>query len=306
MEAERPRSSPANWLRAASAALTVLLLAVPAAGLASGGPGGLAGLTSSAPYKPARVGAGSGSQRPDSTRGHASASRSGAQQGFNTAWSGLIDVADEHTAFRSVAATFTVPAVTCTSPGSAVALWAGLDGYPHGNPTIEQVGIAADCVQTIVSGDYPRYFAWYQMGPGGPVLRHEVHAGDTVSVSVTYDSSIRRYQLTLTDNRTAAADIHASVPCPSAFTCHNSSAEVIAEDPGGGYAYGGALANFGIADFTDVVVTSADGTSGTLRGNSRWHVQAEAMVDTRDDVVAQPSGEAGGAAFSVTYTPDLV
>jgi hypothetical protein len=293
MEADRPWSSAASWLRAATAAVTVLLLAVPAAGLASGGP--------------ARIGAGSGPRAPDRPRGQASPSASAAQQGFNTAWSGWIDVADPHVAFRSVAATFMVPAVTCTSPGSAVALWAGLDGYPHGNPTIEQAGIAADCVQTIVSGDFPRYFAWYQMGPGGPVLKHEVHAGDTVSVSVAYDSRSRRYQLTLTDDRTAAADIHASVPCPGTFTCHNSSAEVIAEDPGGGYAYGGALANFGIADFSDVVVTSADGTSGTLRGNLRWHVQAEAMVDARDNVVAQPSGPAdGNAAFSVTYTPDLI
>jgi hypothetical protein len=231
----------------------------------------------------------------------------GVTQGFNTAWSGWIDVADPHVAFRSVAATFTVPAVTCSAPGAGVALWVGMDGYPHGNPSIEQVGIAANCVQSIVNGTYPTYFAWYQMGPGLPVMRHQVAPGDSITASVSYDSSAGRYKLDLTDARTAAADIRASVPCPVAATCHDASAEVIAEDPDGGYSYGMALANFGVADFSEVAVTSGDGTSGTLAATGSWHVQGEAMVNANDDVVALPSGPANGStAFSVAFTPDLV
>lgn len=233
--------------------------------------------------------------------------RASAQEGYNTAWSGWIDVADPHVAFRSVSATFTVPAVTCTVPGAAVALWAGLDGYPHGNPTIEQVGVAANCVQNILNGVYPIYFAWYQMGPDGPVREHTVNAGDTVSVSVDDSTGTGRYRLTLTDREDQRADFRISARCPAAATCHNSSAEVIAEDPGGGYAYRNALANFGLADFSDIAVSSANGTVGSLQSNSRWQLQAEAMVNDAADIVAEPSQPADRAtAFSVTYTPDLV
>jgi hypothetical protein len=231
----------------------------------------------------------------------------GAAEGYNTAWSGWIDVADPHVAFRSVAATFTVPAVTCSAPGAGVGLWVGMDGYPHGNPTIEQVGIAANCVQSIVNGTYPTYFAWYQMGPGLPVMRRAVAPGDVITASVRYDSSARAYHLDLTDAGRPGADIRVSQPCPATATCHDSSAEVIAEDPDGGYSDGISLANFGVADFRDVAVTSAEGTSGTLAATASWHVQGEAMVNANDNVVADPSGLADGStAFSVAFTPDLV
>jgi hypothetical protein len=229
------------------------------------------------------------------------------QEGDNTAWAGWIDVADDHVPFRSVAATFTVPTVTCTGSGAAVALWAGLDGYPHGNPTIEQVGIAANCATNLIRGIYPTYFAWYQMGPDGPVFRNAVHPGDTISVSVYDDSGAGRYELRLADAQTPSADIRASLPCPSGSVCHNVSAEVIAEDPSGGYMAGSRLANFGEADFRDITMTSADGTTGALRPNSHWYVDAQSMVNASDNLVAEPSGRSDGdTACSVTYTPDLV
>jgi Peptidase A4 family len=312
METEKP------WPRRVSRLLVVAVA------------GALAGLLASAPAASAVIAGG------PLVRGSTSAGVAH-MQGRNTAWSGWIDVADANVAFRSVAATFTVPAVTCTARGAQVALWVGLDGYPHGNPTIEQIGVAADCVQTVVNGIYPTYFAWYQLGLDGQVIRRPLSPGDIVSASVRFDSRARRYRLALTDSRRASADIRVSLPCPASSRCHNSSAEVIAEDPDGGYSDGSPLADFGVADFSDVTVTSGTaatggaattgraatpggaaspggaattsgtGTTGSLAGNARWHTEGEAMIDTSDNVVAEPSAPSDGCtAFSVTYMPGLV
>jgi hypothetical protein len=290
VETHRPRSKSSIQLLAIAVAIVSLLVARPARP---------APTTAFEPFGPGA------SEDLGASEGYNTAP--GASEGYNTAWSGWIDVADAHVAFRSVAATFTVPAVTCSAPGAGVGLWVGMDGYPHGNPTIEQVGVGANCVQSVVNGTYPTYFAWYQMGPGLPVLRRAVAPGDVITASVSYDGSARRYDLDLTDAGRPGADIRASLPCPPTATCHDSSAEVIAEDPDGGYSDGISLANFGVADFRHVAVTSAEGTAGTLAATASWHVQGEAVVNASDNVVAQPSGPADGStAFSVAFTPDLV
>jgi Peptidase A4 family len=80
----------------------------------------------------------------------------------------------------------------------------------------------------------PEYFFWYEMYPNGTVAQNHVSPGDTISLSVYYNSSTNKYNLALTDSATTSPDINVFKSCPNGSTCRNTSAEVIVEDPGGG------------------------------------------------------------------------
>jgi peptidase A4-like protein len=188
-------------------------------------------------------------------------------------WSGYAAVACGTCRFRSVTATWRVPAVSCADsplPVAQAAAWAGLDGLTDG--TVQQAGTTSACTDGT-----PSYFAWYQMYPGGkPVIAYNaartaygIRPGDTVTVSVTYDAATRRWHLALTDSGTGTA-ISASQPCPDGPACDNQDAEVVMEPPVAGATV--PLADFGIVTFTRIAVTSRDGTRGTMVTGRLWSV----------------------------------
>jgi Peptidase A4 family len=216
-------------------------------------------------------------------------------------WAGWADVADTNVALRYVTANFVVPTVSCPGAGYDAAFWVGLDGDQEGS-TVEQVGVDAYCDIKLPSGGYaPDYTSWWEMYPGGVHTKGNVSPGDTIAVAVYYDSSTGKYSLALSDSKRTGPDISTSQPCPGGYTCHNKTAEVIAEDSGGGPSKGVYLAKFSKVTFSQVGVTSRDGTHGTLEGNSLWSSN-ELKMAYQGHAMATPSAREDGATeFSVTW-----
>ncbi len=216
-------------------------------------------------------------------------------------WAGWADVADSNVELRFVTANFVVPTVSCPGSGYEASFWVGLDGDQEGS-TVEQTGVDAVCDIPLPSGGFaPDYVSFWEMYPNGPHVQGDVSPGDQIAASVYYNSSIDQYDLQLNDGTSTGADINFPALCPSGNTCHNKTAEVIAEDPGGGPSKGHFLAKFSKVTFTGVGVTSRDGTHGTLEGNSLWSSN-ELIMASKGHAMATPSARNdGNTSFSVTW-----
>jgi hypothetical protein len=217
-------------------------------------------------------------------------------------WSGYAAVAHTNVALRYVTSTFTVPSINCSKVaiGSAgqtyAAEWVGLDGF--NSTTVEQTGVDSFCDSS--SGAATNQ-AWYEMYPLDPVVFSGVNPGDTIWVSVYYDSSTSQYQLFL-DDETTGSTMETNQPCPSGSTCDRNSAEVIEEDPGGSVAGGINLADFGTMNFSASHVTSRSGLHGTLSAGKLWSTTDIVMQDPSGDDMATPSALTdSGADFSIAW-----
>jgi hypothetical protein len=221
-------------------------------------------------------------------------------------WAGWVDVGDQNVELRDVTANFNVPTVTCNGADEAAAFWVGLDGFGASttpvtdNQTVEQVGIEVECVST-PSGYVPDYYSFWEIYPNNPNPIGYVNPGDGIAASVYYNDSTLKYNLTLSDSNTTSADINTFQGCTTIYICHNATAEVIAEDPGMGVSHGVYLADFGKVSFSQVGVTSRNGTHGTLEGNSLWSANEETM-EYHGTLMAQPSDRSdSNTDFSVTW-----
>ncbi len=216
-------------------------------------------------------------------------------------WAGWADVADSSVALRYVTANFVVPTVSCPGRGYEVDFWVGLDGDGEGG-TVEQTGVDALCDIPLPSGGYaPDYTSWWEMYPNGVHTKGDVSPGDQIAASVFYNSSTDQYNLQLSDGSSTRPDINAFEFCPGGSTCHNKTAEVIAEDPGFGPSKSVFLAKFTKVTFTEIGVTSRDGTHGTLEGNSLWSSN-ELIMAYKGHAMATPSARNDGAtSFNVTW-----
>jgi hypothetical protein len=159
------------------------------------------------------------------------------RQGTSTNWSGYAAYGAPGS-FNNVSATWTQPAVTCSSQNTYSSYWVGLDGY--NNSTVEQVGTEADC-----SNGSPRYYAWYEMYPRPSYL-----AGVTVTPSHTYSASVTAgargsYVLKLTDLSTTPVKSFST--SQKLNQAQGASAEVIVEAPFSGGVL--PLANYGTVGF---------------------------------------------------------
>jgi hypothetical protein len=216
-------------------------------------------------------------------------------------WAGWADVANTNVELRYVTANFVVPTVSCPGAGYVVSFWVGLDGDQEGS-TVEQVGVQAICDIPLPSGGYaPDYFSWWEMSPSPPHAKGNVSPGDQIAVAAYYDASTNKYNLSLSDGSRTGPDISVSEPCPSGYTCHNKTAEVIAEDPGGGPSKGFYLAKFSTVTFTSIAVTSRDGTHGTLEGNNLWSSNKLIMAYQSHAMATPSSRNDGYTSFYVTW-----
>ena len=210
-------------------------------------------------------------------------------------WSGYADVACGTCAIRYVAASFTVPSVNCAkSPdGSSAGIFAGLDGIK--SQTVEQIGVEAEC-----SGGTASYGAFYEMFPNAPVSFSGVSPGDAISMSVYFNSATHHWQLTLAD-LTTGGNISTAQACPSGSVCRNSSAEVIAEAPSLSTGAILPLVDFGQVNHEAIMVTSRNGTRGSMTSNGLWTTDSITMVNSGGKVLAQPGPVYGGQAFQDTW-----
>jgi hypothetical protein len=292
----------------AAMAAATLAAAVPAAASSAAVPGAHLGGPAAPASAPAHRAADPGDESPLPN----DPAVPDAHQWSSHVWSGWVDVANQDVALRYVTANFVVPSVKCSSLGESVAFWVGLDGLNGSdlpvpvNKTVEQDGVEVNCDISTPSGPMPSYDSfWYMFAPTNSKSKFCINCvspGDTIAVSVYYDSAADNYHLALSDSNTTAPDFNTSQTCPTSYTCHNATAEVIAEDPGGGVASGVYLPNFGTVHFSSVGVTSRDGTKGTLYGNSLWSAGKITMEDSGGTVMAQPSDRTdGNTAFSDTF-----
>ncbi len=223
-------------------------------------------------------------------------------------WTGYVDTACSTCHLRYVNANFKVPTISCPDSGKGengawVSMWAGLDGAHSSDQTVEQVGAEGWCV-TGQSG--PGYEAFWDIYTSSSTVQHEVplaipvSPGDSISVSVYYDQSTSTYSFLLEDNTTGAGWISPPESCPSGYTCENTTAEVVAEAPGGGPKYGYNLADFGSDTFSGTTVTSYDGTKGDLCGSSSDGLWSSAYV--YEVYAGQQLAEAG--SLSTCSGPD--
>ncbi len=216
------------------APVTALALAIAAA-MAAAGAASAAPLLSHAAVIPA-VSPGPPMVRP------AGLARPGARGAGNsevesTNWSGYA-VAGGDGAYHRVTASWTEPAVKCTSGDKFASFWIGLDGYS--SHSVEQTGTDSDC-----AGRAASYSGWYEIYPAAPVyFRTKVRPGDHLSASVAF-SGTDTYTLVLRDNTRGWT--HTVTRNEAGLD--RSSAEVITEAPSSGSGVL-RLADFGTADFT--------------------------------------------------------
>ena len=172
------------------------------------------------------------------------------------------------TTFRFVSAQFTVPTVDCTGVtapnGAWSGHWVGLDGFRSTSTTVEQIGLVAGCDGTSTTPVYAPFWEMFPNAANEPNI--PVSPGDTISLSVFYNRSTRKFTLTFSD-ATNGQHFSRTRACPAGATCRRNSAEVISEAPFDATTSSVLpLADFTSVSFANVAITN---TSGTHRGGLR-------------------------------------
>jgi len=125
----------------------------------------------------------------------------------------------------NVAGSWRVPKSQCNgTTQSDTAIFVGIDGYPPGGPTVEQVGTAAECKGS-GAATYVAFYEFVCAGCPAPQT-YTVHAGDVISAVVTCSSGTD-FTVTLMDGATTLI----SAQQPPGFSAACSSAEWVVEDP---------------------------------------------------------------------------
>jgi hypothetical protein len=204
--------------------------------------------------------------------------------------------------FTSVRATFFVPYLNCAkSPGAALSSdWVGLDGFVGQAATVEQGGIAANCS----AAGKASYLGWYEMYPRPEVRATlRVTAGDSVTVSVTYDPAAREFRISIADNTTGSR-FSVQRACPHAkaggrlVRCLRNSAEVISEAPvigSGKSAVIAHLADYGAISFAGISVTDGKGARGGVLSPHWTATKIIQLKSAAGPTLARPTPTQGNA-----------
>jgi Peptidase A4 family len=192
-------------------------------------------------------------------------------------WAGW---ADGTGSFRSAAASWVEPSVTCPVAGAMSAVWVGLDGLTDG--TVEQGGTITEC-----DGLTPEHDVWWEMFPTDAVqIVAAVQPGDHITAQVTFSEGT--FTIAVTDATRPSASFSTHQVCGATVTCDRASAEWIVEAPGTG---SGLLP---LADFGKVRFSAAGvGTGGTTKP-----IDTPALGPERIDMVSQ----SGGTPLATTGT----
>ena len=195
-----------------------------------------------------------------------------AQQELSQNWSGYVVQGSAGKDFSTVSGSWVQPSVKASS-GTATgysAAWVGLGGSAQQSQSLEQVGTAADVVNS-----HATYYAWYELVPSAEQkLNLVVNPGNQISGKATVNATTVIVSLTdHTTGRSVTKTLQMSNP-------DTSSAEWIAEAPAtqtAGGSYGVLpLADFGSVTFSNASAT-ADGHTGSLADPS-WRVQEVDMT----------------------------
>lgn len=221
------------------------------------------------------------------------------KRGFGTSsnWSGYAAessvTSPSNNFVKSVTGSWTVPSLTCSSgQATYVATWVGIDGYS--DSTVEQTGTEQQCS----SSGTQTYYAWYEMYPNPMYKLFNVHPGDAMTASVTYQGR-SSFLLTIKDTTTGTSK---SVTA-KLRSAKLQSAEWIVEAPS---SSGGVLplANFDTAYFTGAQFTTSIGTIYAIDGRGSGTDESITMNDPANGATATPSSltdSSGASSFNVLY-----
>jgi hypothetical protein len=199
----------------------------------------------------------------------------------STNWSGYADDNTSGNAYSRVTAKWTVPAITCpTKEQQLAAFWVGIDGWSSG--TVEQDGTLAQCYEGTAF-----YYTWWEMYPTNSIqaVGTTVKPGDKITATVVKTGT--NYALTVTDATTSGNNISTTQSCAAA-TCVDSSAEWIAEAPGG------PRGEYPLPNFKKWTASAASVTSASTKG---------AISSFPDDEITMVTSFTGGYALA---TPGAV
>jgi hypothetical protein len=281
------------------AAISALMIAPVAAGAGTGAPGGSAARTGTAvPGYP--------DIRPVQPRTERQPDVSNFTSSDSLNWVGYA-LSRTGVRFTAVRATFFVPYLDCAeSRGSALSSeWVGLDGFVGHAETVEQGGIAANCS----AAGKPSYFGWYEMFPR-PEVRASlpVSAGDSVTVSVTYDASTSDFRISIVDNtRGSAFTIRRACPRVRVggrlVRCLRNSAEMISEAPvvgSGRHLVIAHLADYGAISFAGISVTDGRKARGSIL-SPHWNAtKITQLASSAGPILARPTA-VQGASFDAYW-----
>jgi hypothetical protein len=195
-------------------------------------------------------------------------------------WSGYVAThrSAKHVSYKSVTATWTVPAATCAKGQGATSssVWVGIGGYTTTNQ--EEVGTNSNCDKH----DSPVYFAWFELVPylsyqTFPNINHKVHAGDTITglVRILNTRFVRLDVRDLTQGWIFARTIN--------FTSQDTTtADWITESPATCVLYTcqeASLTNFGSVTMRNISAVG-NGATGTLT-DPKWKVIPIRLVPTK-------------------------
>jgi Peptidase A4 family len=215
--------------------------------------------------------------------GHAIGTPSGPKKATSHNWSGYAD--DGGKTYTMVTARWKEPAVTCTpkNTDSLAAFWVGIDGYA--NSTVEQDGSLAYCDM-----GKPYYYTWWEMDPRNAVqlVGLSVKPGDEITATVTAKAvkTVTQYMLRVTDFTTSGNSFTEYQTC-AITTCHNASAEWVAEAPAEPSPPGGL---YPLANFRTWTVNAAAVKSGTGSGTISTFPAYEITMTSKTGVLASPGG----------------
>lgn len=213
----------------------------------------------------------------------------------NYTWAGYVLVGHSE-GFRQVTGKFTVPSVSCTSPGSKASFWIGLDGYNYGTAhsnTVEQVGISTNCVNSS-----PQFRAWWEMAPNGTQYQFNVIPGDTISMLVKYVGGAWNLALTDLSHNDNNHKFNVTETCPSGYVCENMSAEAVLEADGGNN-----LSSFTPATFSEIQAIDSSGAStGLVADGSYWGLAKVLMTGNNGQNLADVGSITNlGENYTLTY-----
>ena len=167
--------------------------------------------------------------------------------------------------------------------------WVGLDGFNNG--TVEQDGTMAFCFEGT-----PSYYTWWEMFPTNSIqiAGSSVKPGDTIAASVKFAAN--KYNLTVADSTHTANSFTRSEACGAGLTCKRTSAEWVAETPGGERGLW-PWPSFGTSGLTNASATA--GTAGTV---SSFPDDQITIVGNQGEHLANTGAlTGGGKAFNVTW-----
>ena len=215
---------------------------------------------------------------------------------FSHNWGGYA-VHQKGVTFRAIKATFFVPFMNCAvtpgsvSPGNFSSHWVGLDGFT--SQTVEQDGVEADCI-----GGSAHYDAWHEVfpRPEQPVSM-KIRPGDSITTSVRYSRSTRKYRLEVMDN-TNGNHFTVHQRCAGS-ACVRSSAEAISEAPSDNSGIL-PLADYGASSFAGVSITSGSGRTGGIKSSHWSHSKIVQVGGSSNRTIASPTA-LHGRSFDVYW-----